>query len=101
MFCAWMKRRRKHKIDYIKTLADCKKLFDKDWQWRYAVVTYEDNIPLCLCQTYDDANKTVEDYWRYGYPISKIVDLMYWEDYENENRRNEELHRKNERNLQI
>lgn len=76
--CALMKKRKKTKIKFPKilTLKDCKKMFDKGGEYRYAVVSVRYNMPVCLCPTYESAKESVEDYWKYNAQACKIVDLL-------------------------
>lgn len=79
MFCALMKKKkRKWSIKFPKTLSDCKKIYDEDGQWRYVIIGLH-NEPICLLQTYEDAQSSLDDYWKECCPVKEIIDLRYWD----------------------
>ncbi len=71
------RRRRKRKYKQV-TLRDLKKDFDKNGEYRYAIVSSETRKPCGIAKTYKAAMKEVESSWKYSWDPLYAVDLLYW-----------------------
>ena len=61
------------------TLQNCKKEYQKNLKYRYAVCVGKDNIPISLCETIDIAKSAVEMHTNSGVLLPvKIIDLAFY-----------------------
>lgn len=71
----------KSKKKYKKwTLQDCKDFFNKNSEYRYAVVVGLDKLPRSMCKTLEEAKEDERMHFMSGGRLpTQIIDLIFWE----------------------